>query len=53
MALQLQDLDAYVSRKISPFCADVIYASDPLFVRLESQNREPFTGNARVSETIN
>ena len=52
MSLQLSDLDAYVVRKVSPYCADIIYASDPLFVRLESQNREPFTGNSRVSEVV-
>jgi len=52
MALQLTELDSYVNQKIAPESVDVVYASSPVFSRLESQNRQDFTGNSRVRQNI-
>jgi hypothetical protein len=52
MSLQLSELDAYVHDHIAPSTADVIYGSDPAFVRFSQQNREDFTGNSRVRQPI-
>ena len=52
-ALALTELNAYVTQHIVPRATDIIYASSPVFTRLESQNREPFTGNSLVQRTVN
>jgi hypothetical protein len=52
IALALTELDAYVYQDIIPKTTDIIYASSPVFSRLESQNHEPFTGNSRVQRPV-
>lgn len=52
MSLQLAELDAYVHDKIIDKTTDTIFASSPVFTRLEANNHEPFTGNSRVRRPI-
>jgi len=52
MAVALKDLQAFTVEHILPRSVDVIFANDPLFVRLHTRNAERITGGTRIVHPI-
>jgi len=52
MALTLTELDAYTLKYIVPKTTDTIYLNSPVFTRLQSRNKQKFTGGLQIQRPI-
>lgn len=52
MAIQLQDLNAFVQKMLVPELHDLLYQPSPVFTRFHDRRRERFTGGLAIQEPV-
>jgi len=52
MAITVKDLEAFTNKHILPRSVDIVFANDPLFVRLHTRNAERISGGTEIVHPI-